>query len=133
MVDGEAGDDGVERRVRRHRVAPGRCGQIGLQERGLRRQRRQALPGGGQHGRREVDQHRLGSGVAGEEHRAEDAVPGTQIEEPPHRLTAVLEHLVRDGELLPSKRDRAAHRIEKPLDGLFQLPCGGRRVMRSGH
>jgi len=50
-------------------------------------------------------------------------------------LTAVLEHLVHDGELFPSERDRAAHRIEKPLDGLFQLPCGRRdcREILSGH
>ena len=133
VMNGEAGDDGVERRVRRDRVAPGGRGQIGLHERRLGRQRREPLSGGGEHGRREIDEHRLGGGVAREQHRAEDAIPRTQIEESPHRLPAVRDDLEHHRELFPSKRNRAAHRIEKPADGLFLLPCGRCQVILSDH
>ena len=91
--------------------------------------RRQPLFGGGEHGRREIDQHRLGSGVAREQHRAEDAIPAPRSRNRRTGCRPFATIWSIDRELLAGKRDRAAHRIEKPADGLFPLPCGRRRVI----
>jgi hypothetical protein len=48
-------------------------------------------------------------------------------------LSTVRDDPEHDGDLFLSKRDRAAHRIEKPADGFFPLPCGKRRVILSDH
>ena len=48
-------------------------------------------------------------GVARQEHGAEDAIPGTQIEKSAHRLTAILDDLECHRELFPGKGNRPAH------------------------
>ena len=71
--------------------------------------------------------------MARKHHSGEDAIPRTQIEKSAHRLAAVRHGLEHDGEVLLSKRNCAAHGIEKPADGFFPLPCGKRRVIFSDH